>query len=401
MHDEVAEKSAPQCPFSKAFPRYKIELTSSKEKSASSSSWFRSPFQSVSKQMAKSKVKQTLDRNEPLHWAPDKDGVAATALLWSRAAKLISEASGPDTEVIAMPDTSSQLLQNWVEIVDWMGDGDDCLMRATLVSKGSTNDAIPAVRIYRVGTAINDLEDGFVEAEAGNASVELLKERTQAWVKRVLVEQGICPFTKSVKRSGQGLSDVGVPVGSIAYHGSFGVNAFQLFADTWNAIDQMVEAGPSGKEGVSSILLAAPAFDEDFDFWAGPIFAMLEASVVAAQAQDQIGVVCFHPQYATPDGKSWPGFGHMHSVPRLEKWYQEFSESKQLGTEEIAAGGAWQRRTPHATINVLRADQLEAAESKRMSGSMYTENIEKLVNVIGSSKLAEDLEKERQIGSNF
>ena len=234
-----------------------------------------------------------------------------------------------------------------------------------------------------------------------------MNQRTQAWVKRILVEQGICPFTKSVRKSGQGLSDVGVPVGSIAYHGSFATHPIVLFADVWKAILGMLQAGPSGKEGISSILLAAPEFDDDFDFWAGPIFAMLEASVVAAQAQAEIGVVCFHPKYATPDGKSWPGFGHMHSVPRLEKWYQENSGpssllSCPLTTEQVAAGGAWQRRTPHATINVLRADQLEAAESRRTSGKMYTENIDKLVGVngIGSEKLAQDLERERHIGES-
>ena len=162
---------------------------------------------------------------------------------------------------------------------------------------------------------------------------------------------------------------------------------------------EMIQMGPSGKDGISSILLAAPNYDHNFDVWAGPIFAMLEASVVAAQAQEQIGVVCFHPQYATPDGKSWPGFGHMHSVPRLEKWYQENSERKDLTTEQVAAGGAWQRRTPHATINVLRADQLEKAESKRASGKMYTENIEKLICDIGSTKLANDLERERSLGA--
>ena len=92
----------------------------------------------------------------------------------------------------------------------------------------------------------------------------------------------------------------------------------------------------------------------------------------------------------------------MHSVPRLEKWHKENGDpTTPLTTEEIAAGGAWQRRTPHATINVLRADQLEAAESRRTTGKLYAENIEKLVgrkNGIGSTKLAEDLAREQRIG---
>ena len=55
----------------------------------------------------------------------------------------------------------------------------------------------------------------------------------------------------------------------------------------------MVAAGPTG---VSSILLAAPGFDDDFSLWAGPIFAMLETCVGAIQAEEMIGVVCFHPK---------------------------------------------------------------------------------------------------------
>lgn len=164
----------------------------------------------------------------------------------------------------------------------------------------------------------------------------------------------------------------------------------------------MLEMGPSGRKGISSILLAAPFFDEDFDLWSGPVFAVLESGVVACGLENQVGVVCFHPRYMTPDGRSFPGFGHMHSVPRLKKWLKEQDESLQerLSDDEIAAGGAWQRRTPHATINVLRAEQLQAAEGRRITGELYSENIRKLVgkpNGLGIDKLMDDLEKERSL----
>ncbi len=142
----------------------------------------------------------------------------------------------------------------------------------------------------------------------------------------------------------------------------------------------MIEAGPSGKKGISSILLSAPEYDEDFSLWAGPIFAMLEANVGAAKAEPLIGVVCFHPKYKSPNGQTWPGFGHMHSVPRLRKWLS--SENGELSNElddsEVAAGGSYQRRTPYATINVLRAEQLEAAEGRRTTAELYARNIKVL-----------------------
>ena len=54
-------------------------------------------------------------------------------------------------------------------------------------------------------------------------------------------------------------------------------------------------AGPSGKSGVSSILLSAPGFDHDFGLWSGPVFAMLEACVGAISGEEMVGIVCFHP----------------------------------------------------------------------------------------------------------
>ena len=173
----------------------------------------------------------------------------------------------------------------------------------------------------------------------------------------------------------------------------------------------MISAGPGGKDGVSSILLAAPRFDSSFPLWAGPIFAMLESNVSAANAEPLVGIVCFHPEYATPDGSSWPGFGHLHSLPRLRKWVDNSGQNvnsninhdetdthgqiNNLSDTEVAAGGAWQRRTPHATINVLWAQQLEAAEGRRETGELYANNIRTLVCDVGLSKLAEDLENEK------
>jgi Protein of unknown function (DUF1415) len=217
-------------------------------------------------------------------------------------------------------------------------------------------------------------------------------------VSRVLVRMGICPFTKHPQKSGQGLAQLGIPVAAICYETSqASTNDLCLvLADTWESIDNMLKAGPSA---TSSILLMAPEYDNEFDLWSGPLFCLLEAGVQTTQTLDSVGIVCFHPLYATPDGTSWPGFGQMHSVPRLEAWWNK-SKSDSLSIDEIAAGGAWQRRTPHATINVLRADQLAAAESKRQSQVLYPRNIETLVgreDGVGNKRLYEQLEAERSM----
>jgi hypothetical protein len=94
----------------------------------------------------------------------------------------------------------------------------------------------------------------------------------------------------------------------------------------------------------------------------------------------------------------------MHSVPRLKQWYTQYTtiplSSQSLSDNEIAAGGAWQRRTPHSVINVLRAEQLEAAEGRRRTGELYGRNIRVLVGSeegVGLEKLTEDLKREQSM----
>eukprot|EP00571_Detonula_confervacea_P013456 CAMPEP_0172306250 /NCGR_PEP_ID=MMETSP1058-20130122/7356_1 /TAXON_ID=83371 /ORGANISM="Detonula confervacea, Strain CCMP 353" /LENGTH=607 /DNA_ID=CAMNT_0013018071 /DNA_START=416 /DNA_END=2239 /DNA_ORIENTATION=+ len=367
---------------------------------------------------------------------------------------------------LALPDTTGSVAQNLCDILNWYADylsenndhteqgdntnGGGIIIHADLDSRRSSEDnAIPIVRFTvttnNKGQHQQQEQEEKTPQQQQEEQQQLLptaedtERRTKAWVKRVLVQLGICPFTKSVVRSGQGLRDLGVPVANIMYRHSDaalssgsvggGGDVYLLMADAWDAISDMVAAGPTG---VSSILLSAPGFDDNFELWAGPIFAMLETCVGAIQAEEMVGIVCFHPQYVTPDGKSWPGFGHMHSVPRLKKWYNQHLPSSpivitptstpieveaalaaitqpDLSDDEIAAGGAWQRRTPHAVINVLRAEQLEAAESRRSTGELYERNIRVLVandimanmaeggsgRSVGLEKLAEDLKREQ------
>ena len=83
---------------------------------------------------------------------------------------------------------------------------------------------------------------------------------------------------------------------NVVFYFNLKLHTSHFHVDSWEAISDMVAAGASGKKGVSSILLSAPGFDDDFALWAGPVFAMLEAGVSAIQAEEMIGVVCFHPK---------------------------------------------------------------------------------------------------------
>jgi hypothetical protein len=371
--------SVNECPFVGIFPRFKINLTYSKAEKKG----FQIPFVGgIQGAIQKSKFEQKYGQVEVLS---GQSGVKAFSSLWMAVEELVKDTSST-SRVLALPDCDKRILVNWVEMMEWIDDMEglvDVSIKATVLED-------QVVRIERPGSPQARSTSNFHDADT-------IERRTKAWVQRLLVEMGICPFTKSMTKSGQGLGDLGVPVGLIAYHTSQGQGIYLLMADTWKAISDMLEAGPSGKDGISSILLAAPEFDQAFDVWSGPVFCLLETGVVAAQAEARIGVVCFHPEYKTPDGSTFPGFGHMHSLPRLERWVKEVKQGDcPFSPNDLAAGGAWQRRTPHATINVLRADQLEAAETRRQTPNLYTTNIETLL-AVGSKQLEEDLNREKQL----
>jgi hypothetical protein len=416
--DSSSMSSSSSCPFSTTIPRYRIDLstgkrTKDKRNSISKRSFLglpSIPWQSLFQRNRLENLK--LREGESLTIHDDVDGIEAMACLWRDVADIIIQASSTlpsKTSVIALPGAPAELVVNFVEIVDWMStnaiDDRSVKVNVQLIQQENSDADLPVIRLTTIiPPVLTKLSPLRYAMDNQTKNDNIFNERTRHWVRRLLVDEKICPFTRSDKMSGQGLADLGVPVGSIAYRSSDARHPAILFADTWTAIDQMIQAGPEGRDGVSSILLAAPSYDDDFQIWAGPIFAMLEASVVAAGAEKEIGVVCFHPKYATPDGSTFPGFGHMHSVPRLAKWCKEYwndqASQKTLSTDEVAAGGAWQRRTPHATINVLRADQLAVAESRRESDILYPKNIERLIVDIGSDQLAFDLDRERQMGTN-
>lgn len=428
-HEIDAEPSS--CPFSKAYQRYSIDMTTME---AEGRNFFASVFQAPPFMM-----KSNLERKygADVVWAEKQDGLEAFATMWKQAADL-SSSTESSTLFLAFPDCDKRVLINFVELMVWieetLSSNTPTRIRASLLTDEKGEVVDPVLKLARMDEPTGD-------AAACLEPHELIDRRQQAWVKRMLVKLGICPFTKSTTKSGQGLLDLGVPEGKIAYHTSDATpqHIYRLMAgesnrkdlkvdsqgslcslvdcwllnnslDTWIAIHDMIAAGPSGNEGISSILLAAPEFDEDLDLWAGPIFALLETGVLAAQASSQVGVVCFHPRYATPDGTTWPGFGHMHSVPRLEAWVKSDdtdarkkkkkvksqSPNLELSKDDVAAGGAWQRRTPHATINVLRADQLEMAESRRDTPLLYRRNIQKLMD-IGNEQLMTDLRREQEL----
>lgn len=432
------EEMTADCPFSMPFSKYRVPLSSS------SASYTRKPlpmeqddgilglFSTSLQRVQRSIIDRNIIRQSEtkygstVQWIELEDAgsssrtaernIYAYVKFWKAVLSLASSTSAQQPVLLAFPQLSHITVTRIQEIYSWYKDwqlntaGENKKsLRFVHVEKISTSGSpfslVPQLLLTPCTQTPSATLSHATEADSTSIGEEenmtkVINKRIKSWVRRVLVRYEICPFTKSDARSGHGLTELGIPVAKIAYHTSFSTQIPELMYDTWLAIYQMISAGPNN---ISSILLAAPAFDNKFPLWAGPIFAVLEASVSALEAEASVGVVCFHPHYKIPNEKSsWPGFGQMHSISKLRSFLMSSSSrdnNSLLSRRDIAAGGAWQRRTPHATINVLRADQLQAAEGRRHTPSLYARNIEYLIRTVGLQKLEEDLKHEQQLDS--
>mmetsp|Transcript_25558 Transcript_25558/g.33425 ORF Transcript_25558/g.33425 Transcript_25558/m.33425 type:complete len:368 (-) Transcript_25558:191-1294(-) len=224
-----------------------------------------------------------------------------------------------------------------------------------------------------------------------------VKNRMKHWVDRTLVKLRMCPFTRSSDLSGQNLEEFGVTPAPIQYVESDSTSIIELMADFWAAVDNFLQAG---EEGASSIIMSAPHWDDEkgWDDWYHRVFPVLEESVICAKLSREVGIVCFHPLYSTPD-KSFllkHRFGHMYAPEKLFQWVQAKDKkfAEKITLLDLHWAGSYQRRSPHAMINVLWASQLEAAENKRDSDNLYVRNVKKLLKE-GKEKLDREAAEEK------
>jgi hypothetical protein len=430
------EEMTADCPFSMPFSKYRVPLSSGSasnsrkplptEKDEGMLGFFSTSLQRVQRSIIDQNIirQSKIKYGSTVQWIELKDARSASKRaeqnihayveFWKAVISLTSSPSAQQPVLLAFPQLSHITVTRIQEIYSWYKNWQLTTTSENLKSpvfvhvekistSGSPLSLVPQLLLTPStqapsATLANATEEAFSAIGEEENMTKVINKRIKSWVRRVLVRYEICPFTKSDTRSGHGLTELGIPVAKIAYHTSFSTQIPELMHDTWLAIYQMISAGPNN---VSSILLAAPAFDNKFPLWAGPIFAVLEASVSAMEAESSIGVVCFHPQYKIPNELSaWPGFGQMHSITKLRSFLLSSSSrdnNNLFSRRDIAAGGAWQRRTPHATINVLRADQLQAAEGRRHTPSLYARNIKYLISSVGLQKLEEDLKYEQQL----
>lgn len=198
------------CPFSKAFPRYRIELTKMTPKD--DTRWFSVPFFSFIQNSASKRMLERRFKGAEIQWVSDDlERIEVFAMLWRKTANMVENRDQDCVVVLAFLNISQvQLVQHWLDIFVWMEQYtvEDSAIEAAIHKEGG----VLVLELRRSGDRAESIQEPTISDDPST-----LTKRTQSWVKRILVDEGICPFTKSVKMSGQGLGDLDVPVARIHY----------------------------------------------------------------------------------------------------------------------------------------------------------------------------------------
>ena len=142
------------------------------------------------------------------------------------------------------------------------------------------------------------------------------------------------------------------------------------------------------EEVATSLLLAPAVYDNKFVEFAAVCDDLIEASVQVVHADQIVGRAWFHPNYnAACVGHNTiiPG----HALPAtMVQGFIDTTMSESTGRpslERVAQANDAVRWTPHATINLLRrsqlnaAKQVEASSTNKKPNAIYARNVVKIL----------------------
>ena len=303
------------------------------------------PFQGASnfirRQQLGDLVSTRLGAGTPTTFVPDGTSAAGSmAALWSWVLEESSEASSSSSSrgsVLAFPDARGKDCSRFVAALEEAAPILDASGTEELVFRRLTQDdnymgAVVAERRRAAAERAGDSSDDSTTTSSGRRSVDAAaaRGRMKKWVERTLVRYGMCPFTGSAEVSGVRLEEFGVEAAPIRYLETGAATLPELLAEFWAAADAMVADGDGA---VSSIVMSCPAWDARWASWQEDVFPVLEECVVASGLGRTLGVVCFHPNYATPAEAFLRKhrFGHMYSPRKLMGWVESSGDDALAG----------------------------------------------------------------------
>ena len=331
-------------------------------------------FEPIGRPALEKFVSSQLPPASPVTWAAEPPSGELQLVFWRW---LVGAIDRERVSVLALPSLEPRDVRQLVEMVELLPS------RHYKLAPLPESSPVPGVAAFvqpppPPPPPARDTPTGVAAAvEDGDAAATAMA-RTAAWVDRTLSPAGLrfCPYTQSARLAGAGLEGFGVTAAPITYAHCGSAALPALLVAFWDASCAMLA---QGEVGTSSIVLACPRFDARFDEWYQRVFPLLEESVLAARLGRTLGIVCFHPAYSTPDA-AWLArhrFGHMYAPATLRRYVEEHDAELAAASsdDDLRWAGSYQRRSPHAMINVLWARQLEQAEQKRKSSLLYTRNV--------------------------
>lgn len=178
---------------------------------------------------------------------------------------------------------------------------------------------------------------------------EEIEKLSKDWVAKICSDMGVCPFTK-------GASEAGLPMGPVYYTTDRSSSFEDMYAVYW---EEVVRVESQDEKDLSTTLLITPEFCMDnvelFEIWS----TTLTQPLTALEIEKTIQLVFFHPHWVFRDGGERGGEG---------------------------AAANYARRSPWPMINILRTNQVRAAQKGIPTGLVYKQN-EKTLSGVGVDKL--------------
>lgn len=169
---------------------------------------------------------------------------------------------------------------------------------------------------------------------------------SKEWVRAMIADFGICPFTIDPERAG-------IPMGGVRYTVSRSKDIDEAFLRYWEEVEALLS---SSEKEMATILLIFPEIElfgnfELFEAYCDTLSDALET----IDFEKEIQLVFFHPKYQFRDGQARAG--------------------EDMGAANFA------RRAPWPMINILRTPQVRAAQKGIPTGLVYKQNEERLSEV--------------------
>lgn len=172
---------------------------------------------------------------------------------------------------------------------------------------------------------------------------------SKAWVNKICSDMGICPFSK-------GSDQAGLPLGPVFYTVDRSTSLEDMYACYWS---EVVRVEQQDEKDLSTTLLIGPEFCMDNVEIFEQFSTTLTQPLSALDVERQIQLVFFHPNWSFRDGGERGGDG---------------------------AAANYARRSPWPMINILRTNQVRAAQKGIPTGLVYKQN-EKTLSGVGVDKL--------------